>query len=347
MREPEMRRTIPRPALIVTSLLLSACATTVSVKVTKPAEINMAGNRIVAVLDFRYPETGMSGADLFRWALSQLTGIEIYREKSVEERVADYATAQVISTLLDTAYFQLVSPNDVATAMRGRIDANTSPMDVGQAVQAQAIVNGELYVLESEDDRWVEQKRATDPATGIETVENVFMISRKVKVGMRYQVVNTRTGLMVASRSFEGTDEVETPMARLYVLPSPEDLYKSVIDRFMPVLARHLAPYQVTEYRSMMRDKSKDPRVAQGVELLRDRLYDQALEVFLQVFRESGNTAAGYDAAIVYEITGRLNQALTQMQEVVQRTGERKAVRAYTRLQAAKQEQERLIEQQR
>jgi hypothetical protein len=342
-----MRRVILSVTVVVCSLVLFACATSVPVTVTKPAEINMAGNRIVAVLDFRYPEkSGISGPDLFRWAITRLTGIEIYREKSVEERVADYATSKVISTLLDTGHFQLVSPKDVATAMQGRIDANTSPVDVGRAVRAQAIVNGELFQLTSEEDDWEAESTRIDPATGVEIKESVPMVSRRVDVGMSYQVVNTQTGLVVASRSFQGNDELDAKRSHRFTLPSAEDMYKSVIDTFMPVLARQLAPYQVTERRSLMRDKSRDPRVRQGEELVRARLYDEALGIFLQVWRESGNLAAGYDAAIAYEITGRLEEALDQMQTVVQATGDRKAVRAYNRLLGAKQEQERLLEQQ-
>lgn len=326
--------------------LLCSCATTIPVAVTKPAEINMAGNRVVAVLDFRYPEeAGLSAGDLFRWAITRLTGIETYRHKSVEQRVAEYATTQVITTLLDTGHFQLVSPRQVASVMQGRIDAWTSPIDVGRAVGAQAIITGELFQLDSDEERWLEDTVRVDPDTGEETEVYTRWTGRKVEVGMSYQVVNTGSGRVVASRSFRGADEAEQPEVRRVWLPSAEDMYKSVIDTFMPVLARQLAPYTVRERRSLMRDRSRDPRVEQGQELARARLYEEALQVFLQAWRESGNVAAGYDAAILYEALGRLEEAIAQMQEVARATGDRRALDAVRRLQAARQERQRVLEQ--
>jgi len=343
-----MRRTIRIVAVAVGCLALLSCATSVRVTVTKPAEINMAGNRVVAVLDFRYPDDrGWSGAELFRWAISRLTGVELYREKSVEQRVAQYATTQVMATLLDTGYFQLVGPAEVAAALRGRIDANTSPSDVGAAVRAQAIVQGELFRLESAEERWVREDTRTDPATGAEIKESVPMVNRRVDVGLSYQVINTRSGLVVAARSFEGSDEVDAEASHRHRLPPVEDLYKSVIDTFLPAMARQLAPYQVAERRSLMRDRSRDPRVAHGEQLVRAGLHEEALAVFLEAWAASGRLAAGYDAAILYEITGRLPEALAQMGEVLQATGDRKAARAYQRLREAVDERQRLIEQQR
>lgn len=342
-----MRANTRIAALSACCLLLAACATSVRVTVTKPAEINMAGNRIVAVLDFRHPDSrGWSGADLFRWAVGRLLGIELYRDKSVERRVAEYATSQVIETLLDTGYFQLVGPAEVAAATRGRLDAGASPSQVGGAVRAQAIVYGELERLDSEEERWVQERARTDPATGAEIKEMVDMITRRVEVAMSYRVVNTESGLVVAARSFEGYDEVDVEASRRHALPAVEDMYKSVIDGFLPTMARQLAPHSVSERRRLLRDRSRDPRVAEGERLVRARAYEEALAVFLRTWEDSRHLAAGYDAAIVYEITGRLEQALAQMREVLRVTGDRRAARAAERLRAALSERERVIEQQ-
>ena len=334
-------------SLLVLPLLavaLVACATSIPVTVTKPAEVNMTGNRVIAVLDFRYPEKdkALTARDLFEWAVSRLIGVDLPRELSTEGRVADHTTALVITTLLNTGYFELVSPQEVARAMRGSLSVGTTAVDIGKAVGAQGIISGELYLLDSNDRHWVDTRKVKDPKTGVEVKQAVPMVTREAWVGMTYQVVNTATGAIVASRSFKGEDKADVEEARRHSLPSAEQMYKRMIDDFMPVMAKQLAPYRVRESRRLMRDKTRDPRVREADDLVKARLYDEALEILLQVWNRSGNTAAGFNAAIVYEITGDLERGIEQMREVARRTGERRAIREYNRLLVARREQERL-----
>ena len=74
---------------LILSLLayILGCSTSIPVVVTKPAEINMSANRVIAVLDFRYPikDKTLSGKDLLQWAISKLTGLDLPKELSVEQ----------------------------------------------------------------------------------------------------------------------------------------------------------------------------------------------------------------------------------------------------------------------
>jgi hypothetical protein len=343
-----MRRVVYGLSIVALLLFLFGCSTSIPVTVTKPAEINMSGNRVIAVLDFRYPVKGttISGKDLLQWAISKLTGLDLPRELSVEQKVADYTTNQVILTLLNTGYFQLVSPQEVAQAMQGGISSSTTAVDIGKAVKAQAIVNGDLYRLEAKDQEWTDERTITDADTGQEQKVTVPMIRRTVWVGMSYQVVNTATGNVVASRSFENQTSTDRELEDKRSLPDVEDMYTGLIDNFMPKMAKQLAPYQVREHRTLMRDKTKDPRVEQADDLVKGKVYDSALDIFLEVWQQNGNVAAGFNAAILYEVTGQLDMAIKQMRSVVDRTSDKKAMREYNRLLTVRQEQERLREQQ-
>jgi hypothetical protein len=343
-----MRRVVYGLLILVLLGFVLGCSTSIPVTVTKPAEINMSGNRVIAVLDFRYPvnDKTISGKDLLQWAISKLTGLDLPTELDLEQRMADYTTDQVILTLLNTGYFQLVSPQQVAQAMQGGISSRTTAVDIGKAVKAQAIVNGELYLLDVRDKEWLEERTITDADTGEENTVYVPMIRRTASVGMSYQVVNTATGNVVASRSFENENSEEAELADRRTLPDAEDMYTSLIDDFMPRMAKQLAPYQVRETRSLMRDKTKDPRLEQADGLVKGKIYDSALEIFLDVWRQNGNIAAGFNAAILYEVTGQLDMAISQMKSVVDRTADKKAMREYNRLLTVKQEQARLREQQ-
>jgi hypothetical protein len=343
-----MRRIVYGLLILGLVIFVFGCSTSIPVTVTKPAEINMAGNRVIAVLDFRYPvkDKSISGKDLLQWAISKLTGLDLPKEPNVEQRVAEYTTEQVILTLLNTGYFQLVSPQEIAQTMQGGISSSTTAVDIGKAVNAQAIVNGELYLLEANDREWTQEQAVTDAETGQEKIEIVPMIRRTVEVGMSYQVVNTATGAVVASRSFESETSTDRELENKGDLPDVEDMYKDLIDDFMPKMAKQLAPYQVREHRTLMRDKTKDPRMEQADDLVKGKVYDSALEIFLDIWRQNGNIAAGFNAAVLYEVTGQLDMAISQMKSVVDRTADKKAMREYSRLLTVKQEQERLKEQQ-
>jgi hypothetical protein len=343
-----MRRIFFSILIVGLLMFVFGCSTSIPVTVTKPAEINMSGNRVVAVLDFRYPvkDKTITGKDLLEWAISKLTGLDLPKEMSVEQKVADHTTSQVIMTLLNTGYFQLVSPQEVAQAMQGGISSSTTAVDIGKAVKAQAIVNGELYLLDDKDQQWVEERKITDANTGEEQTVYVKMIKRTVWVGMTYQVVNTATGNVVASRSFQNQASTDRELEDKRDLPDVEDMYKRLVNLFMPQMAKQLAPYQVREHRTLMRDKTKDPRMEQADELVKGRVYDSALEIFLNVWQGNGNVAAGYNAAILYEVTGQLDTAIEQMKNVVDATADSKAMREYNRLLTVKQEQGRLREQQ-
>ena len=335
--------------ILILSLLgfVFGCSTSIPVVVTKPAEINMSANRVIAVLDFRYPikDKTLSGKDLLQWAISKLTGLDLPEEFSVEQKVAEYTTSHVVLTLLNTGYFQLVSPQEVAQAMRGGISSATTAVDIGKAVNAQAIVNGELYLLEARDREWLQERTITN-SEGVEETVNVAMITRTARVGMSYQVVNTATGNVVASRAFESQTSSERELENRRNLPDVEDMYTGLIDSFLPKMAKQLAPYQVREHRTLMRDKSEDPRMEQADELVKGKVYDSALEIFLGVWEQNFNVAAGFNAAILYEVTGQLDMAIEQMKSVVDRTADKKAMREYNRLLTVRKEQERLRAQQ-
>lgn len=324
-----------------------SCATNIPVTITKPAEINMAGNRVIAVLDFRYsPETReWTGKDLIRWAITRLTGIELPPRETPESRAADYATSRVIRTLIDTGYFQLVSPREISQALKGTVESEVSVTGIGKAVEAQAIISGELTNLETEDEAWIMTRTTKDPDTGDKVTEDVPMIRRKAKVAMMYQVIDAETGVFIASRSFENQDEVSVEEVYESALPSVEDMYMRIIDSFMPEMAKQLAPYQVREHRFLKRDKTEDPRLERADELVRARAYEDALEIFLSVWEENRNFSAGYNAAIIYEILGYLDEAIVQMKAVVDASGDRGAIRQHKRLIAAKRDYERLQEQ--
>jgi hypothetical protein len=325
-------------------LFLFGCATRIPVTVTKPAEVNMAETRKVAVLDFAVTPEARSyrTEDLLRRVLEKLLHLES-REKSLEERISQYATERMILALVDTSYFHVVSPSEVGEEMRGRMGRGIDVAQIGNATGAQAVISGEIYMLQSEDEEHVTKEDVTNPDTGVVHKEIRYSVTRTARLGLEYVVVNAETGVVIATRSFEDTLQKKRQGKDFDRLPKAEEMYESIIDSFMPNISRQLAPYKVRESRRLMKDKS--PLMEQASRLAKSGVYEEALAIYLEVWNESKNPAAGYNGAIVHEVTGDLDAAIELMKQTMGVSNEKSVAREYGRLIRLKEERKRLEEQ--
>ena len=325
-------------------LFFIGCATRVPVTVTKPAEVNMASMRKIAVLDFSVTQQkyDLTGEDLIELALDKLFDFPI-GERATYREVEEYATERFILGLVSTNYFHVVS----GTAVRASIDptgtSSASVQEIGKEIDAQGIVTGEIYRMTVDDDEFTRIEEYTDPETATVYEEEIPRIRRTITLGLAYHVFNTESGVLYASRSFEASlqDEAEEEDD----LRESEEMYKEIIDSFIPKMMRQLAPYTVRESRKLMKDKSKDPLMESAKQYAGNGVYDRALELYLKIWDSSGNPAAGYNGAIMYEVTGDIDAAVSLMKEVVDRYPDRKIMREYNRLIGVREEQKRLAEQ--
>jgi tetratricopeptide (TPR) repeat protein len=329
---------------VAAALFLVGCATSIPVTVTKPAEVNMSATRKVAVLDFAViPEARSDRTEnLLARALEALFHIE-RREKTLEERVSKYATERVILALVDTGYFQVVSPREVREVMRGKPGRGVGVTQVGTATGAQAVISGEIYMMRSEDEASITTEDVKNPDTGVVNRHIRYWVSRSATLGLEYFVVNAETGAIIATRSLENTLEKKKEGKDLDRLPRAEEMYESIIDSFMTNISRQLAPYKVRESRRLMKDKSS--RMQQAARLAKSGVYEEALAIYTEIWNESKNPAAGYNGAIVYEVTGNLDAAIALMKQTVGVSNEKRVAREYRRLLRVKEERKRLEEQ--
>jgi thioredoxin-like negative regulator of GroEL len=79
--------------------------------------------------------------------------------------------------------------------------------------------------------------------------------------------------------------------------------------------------------------------------LVENKAYDKALAIYLDVWAKAKNPAAGTDAAIMYDILGRLDDALTLIDQVASESGDKSAIKEQARLKQLKIENDKLAEQ--
>jgi hypothetical protein len=335
-------------ALTVSStlILLVGCATTVPVMVTKPAEVNMSSMKRVAVLEFKITQEHqkLSIEDLFELALDELFGLEI-GGRALEREISDYTTERFILTLVRTNYFHVLGPTDIKQSMQMSPSSSESAQQIGKAVDAQAILNGDIYSMHSQDEETTTTEEVADPEN--QTIREITTtnITRTAWLGLRYYVIKSESGEVVATRSFESSIQNTKDAEEQYLLPSEEEMYKDIIDSFMPQVERQLAPYTVRERRKLMKDKSKNPLMKEAERYAKGGVHDRALELYLEVWESTGNPAAGNNAAIMYEASGNIDGAIDIIEDVVARSSDKKIIREYNRLLRAREEQERLAEQ--
>jgi hypothetical protein len=313
------RLNFPLFTLIV--LACSSCATSIPVLVHKPAAIDLTGIRRIAVLPF-----GFAGQDEARSpleaALFRFSGRYRYRTE-LERRVAAEIANGMNDILLASKSFSVISGSELVSRSRsGAMSADV----------VDAYVTGDVGLLSVTDK---DGYRDSVDKDGV--VVSKYYIERAVELEFTYRVIRASDGLILgqmrkSGRASDGGAEVKSEFA----------LAKKIIDEVLPSVAKEIAPYSVTEYRTLEADKTKDQRMKDADELVKKGRYEAALAIYDEVFAENGNFAAGYDAAIVTEILGDLDGAILLMDALAAGTGASKATSELARMRRTRADAERL-----
>jgi curli biogenesis system outer membrane secretion channel CsgG len=329
-------------------VLLVSCATTIKMEITRPAEVNMAGAKKVAVMDFGIPpenNRAWTYDELWALALAKILDIKTSRAATLVEKLAQYTTETMIDTLANTNYFAVVNPGDISRAIIASGKRNPNPIMIGQLVGAQAIIVGDITTFVDETEQFNKTEKTKDKTTGKETQVTVLYVRRTLALKLTYRAVNTTTGAIMATKTLEDSNQREIRYADKGSLESEEEVFRGMIDDMLPKIAKQIAPYKETVYRGLMKDEMKNPEMEKADEFVKNNVYDSALRVYLDVWKRSKNPAAGVNAGIMYEVLGDLESALATVKEVVDATANKKAMGEYNRLLKEKKSQEELLKQ--
>ena len=335
-------------AVLIAALMIviMACGTSVAIRVTKPAEVNMSGARKIAVFDFTYPQEypSFTEDDILDYIIAEALNLDMDVD-TMEREVAEYTARSLVTALVKTDYFEVLSPTDVTQAMIGANNPNLGLTDVGLLLGADAILVGSIDYMRKDERYFMNTVWVYDPATETTVETELPWVEREIEISVTYRVLDASTGKLYATKSINEARIDDAKEEDNDTLRSYESMFKSVIDNLVPRVAKQLAPYTVTEYRWLEKDKTKDPRMEQADEFVKGGIYQKALEIFLSIWNANSNMAAGYNAAIMYEATGNIDAAIELMDQVMNMYPERKIMREYNRLLADKEEMERVAEQ--
>lgn len=328
-------------------LFLAGCATGIRIKVLKPAEINMSGARKLAIFSVDVPKLGGHSdlGDLWKDTLLRVQK-KPFAKTSVEYKIAEYATDNLISSLVNTDYFEIISPTDVERSIEFYENDDIDPIMLGQLLGAEAIIISEITDLEEDVESFTVIETVMDKDTKEEYEIEVPWMRKIVYLRFTYWVISTATDTLIATKSFHRNtkDEVEAgPLGADF--KSSEQMYRQIINGILPGVAMQLAPYEVWEARYMMKDKTKDPRMKEADNLVKGGIYEKALDLFLEIWYDNQNPAAGVNAAIMHEALGDVDSALEVIEAVLDVSADKKVMYEYKRLQKVKEDLEELEKQ--
>ncbi len=323
-------------------LTFTSCATTVGFDVLKPAEVNMSDYRTLAVFDYDPYEisdevfAGKLIVDLLFGDGIQATGYRL----GLDDDIADYMTERTIRTLNNTNYFTVVSQEQFAPYRHSSAAAIVSNRVMYDSLGIEAAIMGTI-----EDMDYSERVEAQEVSIWNTTTElyDIFLENhyvQEVELGVSYTVVDLKRGIILATKYMSGNESRDTVIENENTFSAPllKPLYQRIARGFESTISRQLAPYYVREYRKLQDDKTKHPSSKIAEEYIKNSQYDQALDIYLDLWYSNSNMAAGFNAAIIYEVLGQFDSAIGIIEEVHGQTHNPDAYTELLRLQRVKDE---------
>ncbi len=290
-----------------------SCASTVNVRLTRPAQLDLNGAKTISVLPFKpcsyYREYDTYlGAELLINSFYQIFEID----DPDESALLNVLQSSIERGLLDSPYINLVNSSEVIRAQ-----------NKGQLNPADVYLTGEMTYFNVNDNSW-EEKKLIKKAEGNQKAEYKLVTywNRKVEFTFRYQVVDSFNNHVISYREIH-KECISDSYTWRGSLPSAYNIAESVIRSASKTILKELQPYSVIKSIELLSSKTKDKilkeRMKAADKLAADGMIKDSLNAFYEIYKETGLVEAGYNAAILTEALGNLSEAEEMMLEVYER----------------------------
>ena len=318
-----MKRIMRLGALLLLSILLFSCATSVGIGYTSPSEIDMGHYRNIGVSStvpfegFLKPSGYISTVDdratlKFGFVLSNYNYF-------LKDQVASYATQRLVGTLENTGYFNVARPKmvdailetarfqDVRDVFRkNQIDAVIIPKIDSMAVNE--------YIYSKNVENIVKDASGNE----VKKVETKYYYSSQISMVYSYVIVDTDSEKIVARRSFplkgeQNVIEITDP----HFSYSIGSAFNSMIDSIQYDIVRQLVPREEVIYETLMDNKPEIPGLKKAYESVDDGMYSSAFTLFHDEWIRSKHLPSGYNASLLLASSGRYDDAIMLLDDVV------------------------------
>ena len=319
-----MKRFLRLGAMLLLSILLFSCATSVGIGYTSPSEIDMGHYRNIGVAS-TVPFEGFLKPNGYIATMDDASTLKFGFMFSnynyfLKDQVASYATRRLVGTLQDTGYFNVTGPAKVDSILnlsgsqdarelfrRNNIDAVIIPKIDSMAVNE--------YIYSKNVEKIVKD------ATGKETkkVETRYYYSARISMVYSYVIVDTDTEKIVARKSFPlGSDEYVVEIDDPHFTYSIGNAFSSLIDSIQYDIVGQLVPMENVIYETLMENKPNVAGLEKAYEDVDDGMYSTALDLFLLEWQGTHHLPSGYNASLLLAAMGKYDEAILQIEEVIQ-----------------------------
>jgi len=331
-------------SIIVLSLMfiLMGCGPMVRLHRLKPAEINMSAMRRLTVLDFNYSHGRYNSAgDLILTIISRSAGLN-YGDDYENRKTASYIANKLRAALINTHYFEIINPSKLRDIS---LNNGAELKEVSRTLGIDAILAGKLDDAVCELEPFFMKEKIYEPSQKQEIIVKVPWKRQKCRLSLSYSIIKTIDNTLVSEKYFSEYRSEEVSLENLTNLHEPEYWFEQMIDTIIPKISRQLVPYEITETRFLKSDKTYDPEMKRAATLAEAGSLTRARNLFLQRWQTTANPAAGYNAAILYEVTGDLEKALQLLGDVIKIDSSYSITREHRRVLEALEERKRAEEQ--
>ena len=291
-------------------MLFVGCATSIPVNIQRPAVLDLGGAESICVVPFKLQEYD-DGVKLGGITINFGTIFANTKEQEAEVEIANFLTNELTSKLAVSDYYKLVNSSVVESAIKA-----------GTKVPVDIYLTGKIDKFSEDIVR--ERKEYFD-----ENDESYYVTkySKVVYLVVTYQVVDSKDNSVISYKT-----ESYTRTSDLY--DDRDDLPKSitVIDQELNYLVgqiyRNIHPYTEVKYLQLKSDKSKNPEFEVAEKLAKNGMIKEAQEKFSSIYEQTQNYEAGYNAALLMQANGDLDNAYNFMKEISEKTADKQSVTA-------------------
>jgi tetratricopeptide (TPR) repeat protein len=197
---------------------------------------------------------------------------------------------------------------------------------------ADAIFRGQVISAVSQDSR--ERNSRRDKKGNI---ARYTIYKRDVQLSFNFTLTRTGDAQIMGTEIMNFSSSCSGENRRS--LKPAEELIQEMIQKNMAGIARYFFSFYLTERRKFesvsLKDKAIKERAKNASALVKKGNYKNAEEAFLEIYRDTGNFEAAYNAGLLLELQGDLKEASLLMQKLFDETGSRKAASSIDRLRKA------------
>lgn len=309
--------------LLIAILMITACSTSVSVSYMRPSNVNTGSYRNLAIAS-TVPFSGkLSYPQFVRYIdinSSKIT-ISTSYSRTLPKDVSSYATKRLVSTLSNTGYFNILSPQQTDKYLNlSSIGYNPSKELLSAGYDAVMIPKIEYMDI----DEYIGSMtvKFTVDSNGIKQPVLEFYIKRVANITYSITIIDCKTEKIVSKRTYKDSIELEedfNPKSPVFSYDGYY-LFTSMLNGFQSDILADYVPARIVDRLTLMSNKPKIESLKIAYEYADQGAMRSAYELFLDEWNNSSHIPSGYNAALILSSMGNYDGALSLLEEMMATT---------------------------